>query len=65
MMRIKVLIAGIIVFSLMLASCVSKKEISKSTNEIKKELSEDAEQQYYYVFIEANRKKLLGDLYGS
>lgn len=61
-MRIRVLIAGMIILITILSSCLGNKEVSRSSNGIKKELSEDAKQQYYYVFLDANRKKLLGDL---
>jgi len=48
-----------------LSACSTKKNISETKVKVKKELSESSEQQYYYVFIEANRKKLLGDLNGA
>ena len=63
-MREKVLIL-IMITAVALTSCTSKKDLSESKVKVKKELSEDKEQQYYYVFLEANRKKLLGDLNGA
>ena len=43
-------------------SCKSSETITNNNNDIKKfELSKNAEQEYYYLFLEANRIKLLGD----
>lgn len=64
-MRIKVLIGGMLLISLLVTSCASNKQVSKEKDLVKKELSEDKKQQYYYVFLEANRKKLLGDFSGA
>ncbi len=47
-----ILISLLILFSL--ASCSSKKEMSKSLNT-------DNEAEFYYTFLEANRLKILGD----
>jgi tetratricopeptide (TPR) repeat protein len=51
--------------AVLITACSTKKNISETKVKVKKELSESSEQQYYYVFIEANRKKLLGDLNGA
>jgi tetratricopeptide (TPR) repeat protein len=63
-MRVKQLF---LVFLIVLAvsACAGKREITSNNVKAKKELSEDKEQLYYYVFLEANRKKLLGDLNGA
>ncbi|MFC2152865.1 tetratricopeptide repeat protein [Bacteroidota bacterium] len=63
-MRVKeiiIILCSITIFT----ACSSNKELSEINNKTKKELSKDSKQQYYYVFIEANRKKLLGDLNGA
>ncbi len=44
----------------MLSSCTNTYKIQNK--KVEKELSKDHEQQYYYIFLEANRKKLLGDI---
>lgn len=61
-MRVKGLVWMIIVLIAVMSSCTSTRKSSNSSIKVQKELSEDKEQQYYYVFLEANRKKLLGDL---
>lgn len=61
-MRVKGLVWMIIVLIAVMSSCTSTRKSSNSNIKVQKELSEDKEQQYYYVFLEANRKKLLGDL---
>lgn len=63
-MRVKGLFL-ILILAIGIASCSSNKNLSGSKVKVKKELSEDKEQQYYYIFLEANRKKLLGDLQGA
>ncbi|PLX10881.1 MAG: hypothetical protein C0597_16020 [Marinilabiliales bacterium] len=60
-MRVKEIILFIIVI-IAFSACNSQKSITEQEVHIKKELSESKQQQYYYIFIEANRKKLLGDL---
>lgn len=42
-------------------SCKTKELVKNDKVTVKKELSKNNEQEYYYVFLEANRKKLLGD----
>jgi len=64
-MRVKGLVGMILVLITVVSSCTSTKEISRSNAKVQKELNEDKEQQYYYIFLEANRKKLLGDLNGA
>ena len=63
-MRLKEIIL-IIIAVLSITSCSSTKKVSEKKVNVKRELSESSEQQYYYVFLEANRKKLLGDLKGA
>lgn len=63
-MRVKNIIL-IIVSILTIASCSSNKGITGKKINVKKELSESSQQQYYFIFIEANRKKILGDLNGA
>ena len=63
-MRVKEIIL-IVIASIGISACSSNKAISDKKVNVKKELSESNEQQYYYVFLEANRKKLLGDLNGA
>ena len=63
-MRVKGFIL-IVITVIALSACSGKKNLSESKVKVKKELGEDKEQQYYYVFLEANRKKLLGDLNGA
>jgi len=46
-------------------ACKNTQQLSGNKFKVKKELTKDDEQQYYYIFIEANRKKLLGDLNGA
>ena len=50
---------------LLVTSACSVQNTKKSPSDIKKiakELDDNEELEYYYIFIEANRKKLLGDL---
>jgi tetratricopeptide (TPR) repeat protein len=63
-MRLKVVFVIVIAF-LSITSCSGQRNIKKSKVQIRKELSKDDEQQYYYIFLEANRKKVLGDLNGA
>lgn len=63
-MRVKGIIL-ILVAIVLFSSCSSQKQVSDAKVNDKKELNENSEQQYYYVFLEANRKKLLGDLNGA
>ncbi len=57
---------GLIVITILfITACTGKKEITKAETTINKELNEDNKQKYYYVFLEANRKKLLGDINGA
>lgn len=44
------------------ASCSVQNQTKTDIKKITKELDDNEELEYYYVFIEANRKKLLGDL---
>ncbi|MFC2104999.1 tetratricopeptide repeat protein, partial [Bacteroidota bacterium] len=63
-MRVKGII--LILFSAtMFMACSSKKNLQETKINVDNELSQDSKQQYYYFFIEANRKKLLGDLNGA
>ncbi|MBU8891171.1 MAG: tetratricopeptide repeat protein [Bacteroidales bacterium] len=55
----------IIIAVLTITSCSSTKKVSEKKIKVKRELSESNELQYYYFFLEANRKKLLGDLKGA
>jgi len=41
------------------------KEVTQQAIPKKKELNKNTEQYYYYVFLEANRKKILGDINGA
>jgi tetratricopeptide (TPR) repeat protein len=43
-------------------SCSVQKQTKTDIKKITKELDDNEELEYYYLFIEANRKKLLGDL---
>jgi hypothetical protein len=63
-MRVKQLFVFILI-AVAVSACTGKREITSNNVKAKKELSEDKEQLYYYVFLEANRKKLLGDLNGA
>ncbi|MDA3954758.1 MAG: tetratricopeptide repeat protein [Bacteroidales bacterium] len=63
-MKLKVIVVIVITF-LSFTSCSGQRNIGKSKTKVKKELSADSEQQYYYLFLEANRKKVLGDLNGA
>lgn len=60
-MRIRGLILSILSV-LILSACTSTNKVQDKRINVDKELSKDQQQQYYYVFLEANRKKLLGDL---
>ena len=60
-MRVKGIILMLVV-SIVAVSCISNRAITENSIKESKQLSKDKEQQYYYIFIEANRKKLLGDL---
>ena len=64
-MRAKGFVLAAIILILVITSCNSNKQLTESKVKVKKELSENKEQQYYYVFLEANRKKLLGDINGA
>ncbi len=63
-MRVKVIIF-LVITGLTILGCSSNKSISENKNKPKKELSQEAENKYYEFFIEANRKKILGDLDGA
>ena len=59
-MRVKeFILMGLVVIAI--SGCSSQKPVTERKVNVKKELSESKQQQYYYIFIEANRKKLLGD----
>lgn len=59
-MRVKeFILMGLVVVAI--SGCSSQKSVTERKVNVKKELSESKQQQYYYIFIEANRKKLLGD----
>ena len=45
----------------LITACSSQRSVTEPKTVVKKELSESKQQQYYYLFLEANRKKLLGD----
>lgn len=51
----------IILSMVIISACGSQKSVTKTEVKVKKVLSESKQQQYYYLFLEANRKKLLGD----
>lgn len=63
-MRVKRIIF-LVVAAFTLLACSSNKMITDNKVNVKKELSKNEQQQYYYIFLEANRKKLLGDLNGA
>lgn len=63
-MRLKQIVIVTIVI-LATVSCTSYKSISTQNTGNGKHIKNNKEQQYYYVFIEANRKKLLGDIKGA
>jgi len=50
---------GLILFG---SSCSVQDKTQTDIKRVTKELDDNEELEYYYVFIEANRKKLLGDL---
>lgn len=60
-MRIKQVILIVMVL-LVSVSCSSYKSVNKAKGKEIKQIKNNKDQQYYYIFIEANRKKLLGDL---
>ncbi len=61
-MRFKNIFYYLLVISLTVTSCAVQKKSKTDLGKITKELDDNKELEYYYVFIEANRKKLLGDL---
>lgn len=63
-MRLKQVILILLVL-LVSASCGSYKSVNKAKSKEIRQIKNNKDQQYYYVFIEANRKKLLGDLRGA
>ncbi len=50
---------------LLACACSSNRAITKNDISKGKQIRNNEEQQYYYLFIEANRKKILGDLSGA
>ncbi|MGM0503752.1 MAG: tetratricopeptide repeat protein [Bacteroidota bacterium] len=54
-----IIFIGIILFG---TSCSVQHKTQTDIKKMTKELDDNEELEYYYVFIEANRKKLLGDL---
>lgn len=61
-MKIKWLLIYFLGLIIMGSSCTVQKTAAPETRKIKGELDNNKELEYYYIFIEANRKKLLGDL---
>ena len=61
-MRFKNIFYCLLVISLTVTSCAVQEKSKTDLGKITKELDDNKELEYYYVFIEANRKKLLGDL---
>ncbi|MFP4024788.1 MAG: tetratricopeptide repeat protein [Thiohalospira sp.] len=61
-MRFKNILYYLLIISLTVTSCAVKEKSKTDLVKISKELDDNKELEYYYVFIEANRKKLLGDL---
>ncbi len=59
----QIILIGLIILSAI--ACKNTQQVSGGKFKVKQELTRDKEQQYYYIFIEANRKKLLGDLHGA
>jgi len=60
-MRVKGVIFYVMIL-LVISSCSAKKSVSDGNRKSTKQFTKTDQQQYYYIFIEANRKKLLGDL---
>ncbi|MGC9375309.1 MAG: tetratricopeptide repeat protein [Bacteroidales bacterium] len=60
-MKAKILLF-IIPLMVVAVSCSVPKQTKTDIKKITKELDDNEELEYYYVFIEANRQKLLGDL---
>jgi len=63
-MRVKILFWLILVVFIGF-SCSSKKELTQEPIRKGKDLNKNTEQYYYFVFMEANRKKVLGDINGA
>ncbi|HRW61969.1 MAG TPA: tetratricopeptide repeat protein [Bacteroidales bacterium] len=63
-MRIRIIFLLILIATIGL-SCSMNKEVTQQAIPKKKELNKNTEQYYYYVFLEANRKKILGDINGA
>ncbi|HSH52522.1 MAG TPA: tetratricopeptide repeat protein, partial [Bacteroidales bacterium] len=61
-MKTKILLLFLITLFVVCSSCSVQKQTKTDIKKITKELDDNKELEYYYVFIEANRKKLLGDL---
>ena len=64
-MRIKGFVWAVVLLSLLFGSCAGNKKITHTQPKAKKSLNKADEQKYYYVFLEANRKKVLGDINGA
>jgi tetratricopeptide (TPR) repeat protein len=63
-MRVKQI--GILIIAVLaVVSCGSYNSVSTKNTKKSKHIRNNKEQQYYYVFIEANRKKILGDIQGA
>lgn len=63
-MRIRIIFLLVLMATIGL-SCSMNKEVTQQAIPKKKELNKNTEQYYYYVFLEANRKKILGDINGA
>ena len=63
-MRVKILFWLILVVFIGF-SCSTKKELAQEPSRKGKELNKNTEQYYYFIFMEANRKKVLGDINGA
>ncbi|MFO7829859.1 MAG: tetratricopeptide repeat protein [Bacteroidales bacterium] len=61
-MKIKIGLIYFLSIFIIGSSCSVQKPATNDKIKISKELDDNKELEYYYVFIEANRKKLLGDL---
>ncbi|MDY6800409.1 MAG: tetratricopeptide repeat protein [Bacteroidota bacterium] len=61
-MKTRLLLICLIAVLAIAGSCSVQKQSKTDIKKITKELDDNKELEYYYVFIEANRKKLLGDL---
>ncbi|MEE4197643.1 MAG: tetratricopeptide repeat protein [Bacteroidales bacterium] len=61
-MKIKNLLYFIIGLVIITSSCSVQNTTQTDLKKVTKELNDNEELEYYYIFMEANRKKLLGDL---